>query len=116
MDMSDSQEPGRRLMTLAELAERWGVPKRAAAAIVRRHLVPFLMLGSAPDMRVSWRVARFRPEAIEEWERGHQVVCPEPAMEQIRRAPPAPRVSRLGNWRGTEPAPTSRLGNWRDRE
>lgn len=106
------------LLTLKGLAERWSLPESATKRIVRDRSVPFIGLGSG-HMKINWRKARFREEAILSWEEKNQQVCPNTAVQSCRAsgqntstAPPSlptPMRSRhsdaggpplLGDWRG----------------
>lgn len=53
-----------QLLTAEQVAERWQVPKSHVWRLARRGEVPALRLG---------RYVRFRPAAIEAWERAQEV-------------------------------------------
>lgn len=71
------------MMTINELAERWGVSLRDAKQIVRDEKVPFIALRTA-DMRINWTFVRFEPEAVDGWERGRERVFPQAPPPQPR--------------------------------
>jgi excisionase family DNA binding protein len=52
-----------RLLTAEDLAERWQVPKGHVYRLTRAGDLPAVKLG---------RYSRYRPEAIEEWERDQE--------------------------------------------
>lgn len=63
---------GTKLLTLDDLAERWSVSRKVALRMVRAHSIPFILVGQvkADLSRRGPKSYRFRPETIEEWERG----------------------------------------------
>ena len=63
------------LMTLSDLAERWGLAESKVKDLVREDSsIPFVRLGKGGDLRINWDRVRFRLEAIERWEEEHQTV------------------------------------------
>lgn len=76
------------LLTIRDLAERWGVSIDKAKKHVRRNHVPFIEIGATSSVNISWGLVRFKPEAVKRWEDEAQRVfdasTPEP------RPKPAP--------------------------
>jgi hypothetical protein len=66
------------LLTIHDLADRWGVSVDKAKKHVRRKQVPFVEIGTAADMQVNWRAVRFRLSAVVKWEEESQRVFEEP--------------------------------------
>jgi len=74
-------EAAKELMTIRDLAERWGVSVDTAKKHVRRRGVPFFQIGTDADMLVNWKTARFRLEAVRQWEQQSERVFAAPAPE-----------------------------------
>ena len=55
------------LLTLDDLVERWGWPVSVVKKAVRGN-IPFFQPDST-SLRINWELARFRLEAVQEWER-----------------------------------------------
>ena len=60
---SDGASECSRLLTAEQLAERWQVPTAHVYRLAREHRVPTVTIG---------RYRRFRPEAIEQFERDQE--------------------------------------------
>lgn len=60
-----------KLLTLADLAERWSVSRKVALRMVREDKIPFVIVGKAKTdlTRRGPKSHRFRLEIIEQWER-----------------------------------------------
>ena len=56
------------LMTIRDLAERWGVGIEAAKVHVRRNKIAFIRVCSTGEERVDWRKVRFRVADVLRWE------------------------------------------------
>lgn len=56
------------LMTIDDLAARWGITVEMVKRQVRSAGVPFFALNPTV-CKISWAYVRFRVEAIEEWEK-----------------------------------------------
>ncbi len=83
------------LLTVGDLAKRWGLSESEVKALVREDAsVPFIKLGKSGDMRLNWKRVRFRSESIENWESEHQTVFKEAAQPLAM-----PTRSLLGDWR-----------------
>lgn len=65
------------MLTIDDLAKRWGVSIRDAKRIVRDEEVPFVALRSH-DMRIRWAFVRFSPQAVAAWEDGRVRVADAP--------------------------------------
>lgn len=63
-----------RLLNVADLAAEWGVTERRVREIVIGEGVPRIELG-ARRRNIKWREVRFRPEAIEAWQRNREVAA-----------------------------------------
>lgn len=70
------------MLVIDDLADRWGISVPQAKAMVRDMKVPFIALRNF-DMKIDWRFIRFKPEAVEEWERSRERVFP----DQLAPAP-----------------------------
>jgi excisionase family DNA binding protein len=81
------------LMTVKDLAERWGLAESKVKKLVREKSIPFVSLGKGGDMRLNWDRVRFRLEAIEQWEQEHQTVFKNPEQPLA-----LPTRSLLGDW------------------
>ncbi len=84
------------LLTIQDLAKRWGLPLRAAKRACHLRGVPYIPLRGTPKLRTPWNYVRFRLDAIEAWERANEVI--DDNEPQLRPAPTRNGVSRLGNW------------------
>lgn len=95
-----------RLLTIADLAERWACSAGTVMDRVRDRGVPFVWLGreASPNLHARGQKAiRFRPEAIESWERSQERACDEPkAVAPASR--PRPRRGRDSGSREAPPA------------
>lgn len=69
------------LLTIRDLADRWGVSVDKAKKQVRGGHVPFIQIGTDADMRVNWSTVRFRAADVARWEQDAVKVfdSPEPA-------------------------------------
>jgi hypothetical protein len=63
------------LMTIRDLADRWGVSVEKAKKHVKARQVPFIRIGDA-DMRVNWSAVRFRGADVTRWEQDAVDVFP----------------------------------------
>lgn len=61
-------ESSANLLTVHDLAHRWGVSTAKVKRHVRRRNVPFIQIDTDADMRINWTTVRFRLAAIEQWE------------------------------------------------
>ena len=62
-----------KLLTLADLAERWSVSSRSALKIVRANKIPFLLLSPTRDLSTPGpKSYRFRLEVVVSWESGEE--------------------------------------------
>lgn len=70
------------LLTIRDLADRWGVSVDKAKEHVRRNHVPFIEIGALASVNISWSLVRFKLEAVKRWEDESQRVfdasTPEP--------------------------------------
>jgi hypothetical protein len=83
------------LMTLSDLAERWGLSENEVKALIRQDSsIPFVRLGKGGDMRLNWKRIRFRSESIENWESEHQTVFSKEPKQVVKLE--SRRL--LGNW------------------
>jgi hypothetical protein len=78
-----------RLLTVDDLAERWGCTASKVLDIVRTRKVPYLQIGA--KKRLDQRgpnSLRFRPGAIERWEEDEEVTwtTPERVEAEARKA------------------------------
>ena len=83
------------LMTVKDLAGRWGLSESEIKALIREdQSIPFVRLGKGGDCRINWNRVRFRLEAIEQWESEHQTV--------FKQSKPTVRLENhklLGKWK-----------------
>jgi hypothetical protein len=70
------------LLTIRDLADRWGVSLDKAKKHVRRNHVPFIEIGATASVNISWGLVRFKRDAVTRWEEEAQRVfdvnTPEP--------------------------------------
>jgi hypothetical protein len=70
------------LLTIRDLADRWGVSVDKAKKHVRKNLVPFIQIGAVASVNISWGLVRFKADAVKRWEDENQRVfdvnIPEP--------------------------------------
>jgi hypothetical protein len=57
-----------RLLTVGDLADRWGLTTDQVADLVREQGVPYVPLRRGTSPRVSWSSMRFRESSVEAWE------------------------------------------------
>lgn len=78
------------LLTVDDLAERWGLTPAQVRMLVRRDGLPYISFQpfTPGRLNISWRFVRFNPEAVAEWEAGRQRAFPTPE-------PPRPKTIRL---------------------
>lgn len=72
------------LLTIRDLAERWGVSIDKAKKHVRRCGVPFIRIGSPADMLVCWGSVRFRLVAVLQWEQDSEAAFREPEKPAVQ--------------------------------
>jgi hypothetical protein len=65
------------LLTIHDLADRWGVSIDKAKKHVRMNRIPFLQIGTSADMRTNWSTIRFRAGDVTRWEQESTNVFPE---------------------------------------
>ncbi len=72
------------LLTVDDLAERWGLTALQVRKLVKRDGLPFISFQpSKPGrMNISWRFIRFDPEAVATWETGRQKAFPTPEPQR----------------------------------
>ncbi len=63
----------KELWHMKDLITRWGLPERQVREIVLTQGVPRVEL-RRPPKNIDWGAMRFRPEAVEAWERSREVV------------------------------------------
>lgn len=91
------------LLTIDDLAARWGVsPRRAREIAGAPDGPPRIDLGP-PRKYVAWSGARFAPEDVVAWEEGRKragpAAAPAPVAVKVRPTGPRPSVpNRLGRW------------------
>jgi hypothetical protein len=78
-------EDAKELLTIRDLAARWGVSVDRAKRNVRGRGVPFFRIGSDADMRINWNTVRFRLPAVLKWEQESEEVF-EPAEAEPAEA------------------------------
>ncbi len=107
----------KKLLTIDDLAERWGCDPKTAWSRVRERGVPVVWLGrgSYDATKHGPKLVRFRPESIDRWELSQEhallIGAAPPAPE--RPAPPMPiGVAPGGGWdgkfRGPDPSKSKR--------
>ena len=90
------------LLTIDDLAARWGRRREDAVRIVREGGVPYLPLPArrrGTPMKVDWGTARFLLASVERWEQEQQVAFNPKGRSSPEPAYTPPAVSRLGEWR-----------------
>jgi hypothetical protein len=85
-----------RLLTVGDLAERWGLTTDQVADLVREQGVPYVPLRRGTSPRVSWSNMRFREAAIEAWETANERIHPTAKRAGIK-PPQAARPRILAN-------------------
>jgi hypothetical protein len=104
-----------KLLTIADLAVRWGCKPETAMDKVRDKGVPFVWLGRGePRLKAAGqKFIRFRPEAIAAFERAQEHVWAEPAPSAAASTPGTPRPRRRGGAsEGPEMSPFLRAIGW----
>lgn len=90
------------MLTIEDLAKRWGVSAQQARAIVLQGGVPRIEL--RPGRYVSWRTTRFAPADVLAWEEARKTsgaapTATPPRIPKVRPKGPPPDVpNRLGRW------------------
>lgn len=92
------------MLTIEDIARRWGVTVRQARAVVASGGVPRIDLRPAPGRYISWRTTRFALADVEAWEEARKTAGASPAVAP----PPAVKVKP----RGPRPDVPNRLGRW----
>jgi hypothetical protein len=82
------------LLTIRDLAERWGVSIAQAKKVVKMEGVPLVNLRSG-YVNINWALVRFLADAVVDWERRRQGVFVRPASE----GPVRVTAGKLGDWR-----------------
>lgn len=77
------------LMTIRDLAERWGVSLDRAKRHVRKAGVPFFRLADSPRDRISWGVVRFRAASVAAWEQSAEQAFDEATTVAARPTKPS---------------------------
>ncbi|MDR3618738.1 MAG: hypothetical protein P4L85_05250 [Paludisphaera borealis] len=78
------------LLSVADVAERWGVDEDDVKSAVLDHSLPFIQFGRS-SQRIRWARLRFRKDAVAAWELEQQASWA-PPEERQRPAASRPQV------------------------
>jgi hypothetical protein len=83
------------LLTIDDLADRWGGSLAVVKRLVRSGSVPFFSLVPT-DLRIEWSQVRFRLDAIVEYERRRSVAFED--QSPAKEPEVAPKRNQAGDW------------------
>lgn len=86
------------LMTISDLASRWGIGIAEAIRVVQRENVPFITLRT-PDQYVRWSHVRFNMSEVERWEERRTRTFRGRAENPSCEPGSTGKEKRLGSWR-----------------